>query len=163
MSYQQLFSRIQVELDKMARAVRENDEFIAALETIEKPSVFNATIGGIAMNLQGFYTGAERILTAIAKTIDKREPKGDQWHQDLLAQMSNDNGVIRPAVLSPETFDDLGEFMRFRHVVRNAYSHQLDTDSVLENAARLPRCFKNLSDDCAALQRRLNEGIDSGV
>lgn len=157
MSYQQLFSRIQIELDKMARTVHENDEFVAALATLEKNSIYNAAVGGIAMNLQGFYTGAERILRAIAKTVDKREPQGEQWHQDLLAQMASGNEGIRPPVLNPNTFDDLEEFLRFRHVIRNAYSHQLDTDSVLENAARLPRCFHNLSNDCAALQRSLME------
>jgi hypothetical protein len=163
MTYQKLFARIQAELGKMEKAVRDNDEFIAALETVEQPSTYNAAIGGIAMNLQGFYTGAERIFAAIAKDVDGTKPEGDQWHQNLLTQMSESFGNIRPAVIRSQTFDDLEEFLRFRHVVRNAYSHQMDTDSVLKNAARLPQCFKNLSDDCTTLQRSLDEGIDSGA
>jgi hypothetical protein len=168
MTYQQLFARIQTELGKMERAVCDNNEFIAALETVELPSTYNAVIGGISMNLQGLYTGAERIFMAIAQDVDGTKPEGDQWHQSLLTQMSTNFGEIRPSVISHQTFEDLEEFLRFRHVVRSAYSHQLDTNSVLKNAARLPQCFKNLSDDCEALQRSLNEGslhkgIDSGV
>ncbi len=163
MTHQELFARIQIELDKMAQAVRENKEYTEALETVEKPSLYNATIGGIAMNLQGFYTGAERILEAVAKHIDGRRPKGDHWHRDLLIQMSTGDGEKRPPVISAETFDDLDEFLRFRHMVRNAYSYRLDADRVLANAARLPECFRNLSADCVAFQRSLDEGANSNT
>lgn len=86
MSYAKLFAQIERELQKMQRAVYENEQLIAASESLRNnPIAYNGLISGIALNLQSFYTGAERVLSAIAKQVDNTVPKGAQWHQDLLA------------------------------------------------------------------------------
>jgi hypothetical protein len=38
---------------------------------------------GVALNLHGFYTGAERIFEEIAREIDGHRPGGPDWHRDL--------------------------------------------------------------------------------
>lgn len=38
--------------------------------------------------LHDFYCGVEKIFERIAVVVDKNLPKGDNWHVDLLAQMS---------------------------------------------------------------------------
>ncbi|MGK7954751.1 MAG: hypothetical protein AB4063_05755 [Crocosphaera sp.] len=40
----------------------------------------------IALCLQSFYTGVERIFQFIARFIDYLEPTGANWHQQLLEQ-----------------------------------------------------------------------------
>ncbi len=120
--YQELFSQIQSELGKIERAVQTNTKLIAALDSVEESSdAYDGIVGGIAMNLQSAYTGIERILAAIAKQVDNAAPSGSQWHQNLLAQMT-EVSEHRPAVLSAHTVSDLEPLLGFRHVVRNAYS-----------------------------------------
>jgi hypothetical protein len=72
---------------------------------------------GVALNLHGFYTGAERIFEEIAREIDGHRPGGPDWHRDLLVQMSAEIPGIRPPVLSRETRECLDEYRRFRQLV----------------------------------------------
>ena len=80
----------------------------------------------MASNLHGIYLGCERIFTHIAETIDGDVPHGEDWHTLLLRQMRNEIPGIRPAVISTETGEVLDDLRRFRHVVRNVYTHRLD-------------------------------------
>jgi hypothetical protein len=48
------------------------------------------------------------------------------WHLLLLEQMTKEVPGIRPAVISTETGTRLDEYHRFRHVVRNVYTHSFD-------------------------------------
>jgi hypothetical protein len=57
-------------------------------------------LDGVALNLHSFYTGVERILEDIARTMEKSIPSGPTWHRDLLLQMSANMNSVRPAVIS---------------------------------------------------------------
>jgi hypothetical protein len=83
-------------------------------------------LDGVALNLHGFYLGIERILTHIAETLDGNLPRGENWHLLLLEQMMTEVPKVRPAVISIETGTKLDEYRRFRHVVRNVYTYNLD-------------------------------------
>jgi len=48
------------------------------------------------------------------------------WHLLLLEQMTKEVPGIGPAVIATETGTSLDEYHRFRHVVRNVYTHRLD-------------------------------------
>jgi len=48
------------------------------------------------------------------------------WHPLLLEQMKKEVPEIRPAVISTETGTRPDEYRRFRHVVRNVYTHRFD-------------------------------------
>ncbi|WP_121971467.1 hypothetical protein [Leptolyngbya sp. BC1307] len=161
MNHEQLFHEMQVELSKMERAVHETDEAIAALSVVKTPGAHNAIVGGISMNLHGFYTGVERILSSIATHVDKNLPSGTKWHQDLLIQMSSSVERIRPLVLSADTLAELRAFLAFRHVVRNNYAHALDVEKVLEDASRLTSCFHHFAADCLAFQQSLTDASNS--
>lgn len=78
------------------------------------------------MNLHSFYLGAEPIFTQIAEIIDGDLPRGESWHLLLLQQMMKEIPGIRPAVISNDTGTKLDEFRRFRHIVRNVYTHNFD-------------------------------------
>jgi len=94
--------------------------------------------------LHGVYTGIERIFEVIAKKIDQRFPTGDKWHRDLLEQMSVDIPRVRKAVITEETRLILDELRRFRHLVRSAYSCQLDEEKVLIIAHQIVNSYQTI-------------------
>ena len=63
-------------------------------------------LDGVALNLHGFYGGLERIFELIATVIDGAKPKGENWHQMLLRQMTVEAPGLRPAVISQSTYAD---------------------------------------------------------
>lgn len=83
-------------------------------------------LDGAALNLHSFYSGLERIFELIAIHVDDKLPKGENWHQVLLQQMTEELADIRPAVISDSNRQGLEEFRGFRHVVRNVYSYKFD-------------------------------------
>jgi len=61
--------------DAWQRALRSGDDFY---------------LDSVALNLHGFYSGIERIFERLGESIDGRLPKGENWHQALLVQMSKE-------------------------------------------------------------------------
>ncbi len=97
---------------------------------------------GVALNLHGFYTGVEQILTDIAQTVDTSVPTGSEWHRDLLLQMSAQVPAVRPPVLARDTRRCLDEYRGFRHVVRNVYTFNLRPSRLRELVDDLPQCLE---------------------
>jgi hypothetical protein len=140
-----LAKRIRQELDELQRVLariqegwerarRSNDDYY---------------LDGVALNLHGFYGGFERIFTHIAETIDDDLPHGEDWHRVLLRQMQNEIPGIRPAVISTKTAEILDELRKFRHLVRNVYTHHLDP-------ARLGKLVEDTSAAFAQLKTEIS-------
>jgi len=106
-------------------------------------------LDGVALNLHGFYSGYERIFTHIAETIDGDLPRGEDWHSLLLQQMKTEVAGIRPAVVSTETGAILDDLRKFRHVVRNVYTHHIDP-------VRLGKLVKNSSESFSQLRAEIS-------
>jgi len=87
-------------------------------------------LDSVALNLHGFYSGFERVFIQIAEAVDDNLPRGDNWHDLLLRQMMREVPRIRPAVISAETGRLLDELRRFRHVVRNVYTHKFNPEKI---------------------------------
>lgn len=83
-------------------------------------------LDSVALSLHGFYNGIEGVLENIATSLDRQLPGGDGWHKKLLKQMASEMPEIRPAVISILTLTVLEEYLRFRHLVRNVYSFEID-------------------------------------
>ena len=98
-------------LEAWQRAKRSGDDFY---------------LDSVALNLHGFYSGVERIFERLAETVDGSLPKGENWHQALLVQMSQEVTGVRPAVISLQVSKRLDEYRGFRHVVRNVYTFHFD-------------------------------------
>ena len=98
----------------------------------------------ISRYLYDFYKQLENIFEHIAQDVDKVVPKGEQWHKDLLQQMSEPN-TIRPPVLSQETYLALKKLLGFRHVFLYIYGDELDYDKMLINATLVKEMFPILS------------------
>jgi hypothetical protein len=104
----------------------------------------------VALNLHGFYSGAEQIFEDIARTIDGGLPSGGEWHTSLLRQMAVEMGKLRPAVIAIETRQCLDEYRGFRHVVRNVYAFNLRPARLFELVNDAPGCLARLTTDLLA-------------
>lgn len=104
-------------------------------------------LDGVALNLHSFYTGVERIMEDIARTVEKSLPSDSNWHQTLLLQMSAAMNSVRPAVISRETRHCLDEYRGFRHVVRNVYTFNLKSSRLQELTQQLRECFRAVQSD----------------
>ncbi len=157
MKYKTTWVHIENELDKMQQALQENQRFLTALSHHHGEEVLSDSIvGALAMNLQSFYTGVERICLRVAKDIDQSVPNNDRWHKTLLEQMAIDTEQ-RPYILTEKTFLQLEELRGFRHFVRNAYTYVLDAPKVLTLAESLKDCYGNLRRDYSIFRRRISE------
>jgi hypothetical protein len=106
-------------------------------------------ISALAATLHSFYTGVENIFKRVVVELDNSTLEGEAWHRELLLRMK-DATSTRPAVISSELHDDLVEFLRFRHVFRNAYSFDLDWNKMSPLVLRLEKTFERLEQqlDC---------------
>lgn len=150
--YALVASRIQDELTMIARLVTRIEAILAAIHQHADSSFY---IDAIALNLHDFYTAIKRIFEQIASYLDQSEPKGAHWHRDLLRQMTLEVPEVRPAVIAKETCRRLDEYLRFRHVVRNAYAFELNTQRVLELAGAVRDCFEHVNQDLLRFVRLL--------
>lgn len=107
-------------------------------------------LDSVALNLHSFYTALERVFELIAITVDQVKPQGENWHQELLRQMSAEIELVRPMVISKETRNILGEYRGFRHVVRNVYSFNLSATKMEPLVRKLPDLFNNIQDEIEA-------------
>lgn len=85
-----------------------------------------------ALRLHNFYTGCERIFKLIAAEINGGTPQDLEWHKRLLNQVSIEIDGVRPAVISPQNRRELEKLLRFRHLVRNIYGFELESNRIEE-------------------------------
>ena len=114
-----LKEEIEREVENLVRLDREMAEILSHPE----PSFLETRAAGSV--LHDFYSGIEKIFRRIASKIDRDVPSGDDWHVDLLMRMAIPINGIRPKVISEELKEQLGEYLRFRHLFRNIYGFEL--------------------------------------
>lgn len=107
----------------------------------------------LALKLHNFYTGCERIFQKIVDDINGGVPHSIDWHKRLLRSMSLEIEKIRPPVISKETAKALEEYLAFRHVVRNIYGFEIDSE-------RLHRLIEKLYGVHERFTKELNAFID---
>ncbi len=140
-----LVRRVRQELDELQRVLgRVNDGWERSQRSND-----DYYLDGVALNLHGLYSGFERIFTHIAETIDGDLPQGEDWHRLLLGQMKTEVPGLRPAVISVKMGEVLDDLRRFRHVVRNVYTHYLDP-------VRLGKLVKRSTDNFAQLHAEIS-------
>jgi len=125
-NYVALSARIIKELQELERVVARAEDIWRQSEA----SGDDRYIDGVALNLQSFYTGLERILELAVSEVDEDRPAGPNWHQELLRLAATDIPGLRPAILSDTTRNVLDRYRGFRHVVRNIYAFDLDRDEI---------------------------------
>ena len=116
------------------------------------------TVEAAALRLHSFYTGVERALLLVSRTVNGGTPRqGEGWHRRLLERMAMAT-ELRPAVLREPTQRSLQEYLRFRHLVRNLYSDELRPEPIAVLLRELPAVWKALEADLVSLEGWL-EGL----
>lgn len=141
-----LAGRIQVSLEDLQRTIQRT----VVIAEKARRSGDDDYWGTVALNLHGFYSGAEEIFEDIARTVDGSLPSGGEWHVNLLRQMTVEMEQMRPAVIRSETRQCLDEYRGFRHIVRNVYAFNLRPARLAELVSDAPQCLSKLADDLLA-------------
>lgn len=133
--YLVLAGRIRQELIDIGQVIQRTE----AIWRAAKLSTDDYLVDATALNLHGFYAGVERMMEMIADGVDQSKPTGPTWHKELLRQMTIALPEVRPPVLTTATRVQLDRYRGFRHVVRNVYSYNLDSEQVGALVGDLPQ------------------------
>lgn len=142
------------------------DEFITSgligqkepISTIEGIPVTNHLLKrGIASMLAETYSCTEKVLLLIAENIDETAPQGNNWHTELLKQMSININSIRPYVISDTTTKLLNELRAFRHIQRNIYGADLYIERLYEILEFLPTLLEAFYADIEIFIQSMDE------
>jgi hypothetical protein len=79
---------------------------------------------GIALILQSFYNGIEKIMLLIMKNKDTELPNGIKWHKELFDNAFKKTNN-RTHIFREELCEQLNDYLQFRHFVRHAYGFKL--------------------------------------
>ena len=69
------------------------------------------------------------------------------YYRKLLLQMTAEIPGTRPGVISKPVYVCLDEYLRFRHVVRNIYTYNLNPKRVQELVEGLPNCAEAVKEE----------------
>ena len=132
---------IEDELDILRNLDREKEGLLR-----KKPTNYILRAGGSI--LHDFYTGLEKIFENIVKEIDRRIPAGEEWHSELLHQMTLDIPGLRPPIISLSAEKKLREYLGFRHLFRKRYGFELDWD-------RMEKLLRNMPPLLAQMEKEI--------
>jgi hypothetical protein len=149
----ELIQDLRVERGKLARLVASLEALVSQW-TIEGPT--DERVDAAALRLQSLYTGIERCLLLIVRTLNGGTPEGADWHRRLLERMAIATEE-RPAVLSDAMAAGLGELLRFRHVVRHLYAYELDAVAVERLLHGVPELWQAVDERLVVFEEWLGE------
>jgi hypothetical protein len=121
----------------------------------------DAYLNSVTFNLHSLYTGLERIFDLIAADLDGGALGGERWHAELLRQMTLNLPGARPPVISRSTAEQLDDYRRFRHVIRNIYATNLDPNRLRALVETLPGLWAQIRQDLKAFLAFLDRMADS--
>jgi hypothetical protein len=151
--YLVLHERIQADLADIERAASKAAQaFEEARRGDSNQSFF---LDSVAINLHSFYNAVERLFELLARELDGGLPAGPAWHRELLTEMTLELEGVRPAVIRDRTASGLGEYLRFRHLVRNLYTWNFEETRLAELVAGLDAVLADLKADLASFGRYL--------
>lgn len=107
----------------------------------------DTTTFALALLLQNYYTGAERIFRRIAGNLGGIPPTSSRWHSELLDDMALELPAIRPAVIARSTADALSRLLGLRHALRNLYAWTLRRSELDTHLAELDSVQESLVAD----------------
>jgi HepT-like protein len=116
----------------------------------------DTTMYALALLLQNYYTGAERIFQRIAQHLGGAPPSGARWHLELLDDMALQLPDVRPAVISRVTHKALSRLLRLRHILRNLYAWTLRREELDPHIDELPSAHDALVADLARFMEFLS-------
>lgn len=150
-----LHKQIAVELQQLHRLLEVHRPLLARCAS-ELPDEIE--ISALAAMLHSFYTGIENIFKRIVLESGDTLPSGEAWHRKLLDVMSN-AGQKRAALISAPLRDRLREYLRFRHVFRQAYSFDLRWDKMASLVLECDQTLRLLESELGGLLQTSDEEL----
>lgn len=151
-----LISELKDELDLLNRLVADIREVNNGKPASpKKKKVYEESL---ALKVHNFYTGCERIFQKIADDINGGVPTSRDWHKRLLRSMSLEIENIRPPVISKTTARSLENYLAFRHLVRNIYGFEIDSErlqALIEKIYGVHGKFRNEVEKFIAFLRKI--------
>ncbi|MEM8604932.1 MAG: hypothetical protein AAGF24_13990 [Cyanobacteria bacterium P01_H01_bin.121] len=138
--YAVLTARLRNELKNLSKVLERAKIQVQKARTAQDDDYWFA----LALSLQNYYMGIERIFEDIAKHVDQTLPTGPNSHQALVEQMSLDIPQTRPAVITHATLQALTPYRGFRHVVIHRYGFELKPELIEVLASDLEGCYAAL-------------------
>lgn len=117
------------------------------------------TLRAVGSILHDFYVAAENIFEVTAREIDEKLPASEQWHRELLLQMTLAIPEVRPPLLTKETAAKLDEYRSFRHVFRNVYGFNLSSERIIALVNKFPHTADCLEKEVYSFIRTMGEII----
>jgi len=133
------------------------EKYHPLLNKIKKEEPNFIEMGSLAMLLHSFYNGLENIFSRIAKKIDEEIPHGEFWHKKLLDRMITINNKRKFAVLTHDTYEDLKEYLGFRHFSRHAYAFDLDWNLMKDLILRLTEIKTKVLNEIRTFTKKISE------
>lgn len=153
---------------KIYRVISEMEEELKNIERLlselnehqkEEPrnSFYLRAIGSI---FHDFYCGVERIFERIAEELNGGIPEGENWHIQLLKDMTIQIEEVRPSVISKELVAELKGYLEFRHRFRNIYGFELEWNKMKGLKETMPGVaerFKKEIQEFIAFMKKLTD------
>ncbi len=145
---------------KIARVIAEIEEEISNLrilaEEFQNLKEDNRFYLRIASSIfHDFYSGVEKIFKKIAEDLNGGLPNSDNWHKELLHEMSMEITELRPVVIQKDTEEKLLEFLKFRHLSRNNYGFSLKKEKMTHLFEAFPITLEQFSLELSSFIRWL--------
>lgn len=131
-----------------------------AAERAQSSSPDPVAVAAVALHLQNLYTALEALLRRVAAELDGTVPAGDDWHRELLGQMTLDIADVRPRLLDSKLHADLDLLRRFRHVVRHAYAEEYDWNEMQPVLVAAKRCMESFPAAISRLEETISAVIE---
>jgi hypothetical protein len=105
--------------------------------------------------LHDFYNTCERVFEIIARRINGGLPESEQWHKKLLYQMTIEVKNSRPSIISKKLAAELDEYLSFRHLFRNIYGFELESDRLDRLVDKFAKTAKSFQKEIRAFLKKL--------
>ena len=118
--------------------------YTSLIKKVKRKNPTFIELNALAMFLHSFYNGLENIFILIAKKLDEKMPSGERWHIELLEQMAKSINKRQQKVLTNNTYEDLKEYLGFRHFSRHAYSFEINWELMKDLIYRIEEIKNNI-------------------
>lgn len=149
------------DIDRDAAAIKRELEAlkpkIGRLLTERDPVNYDSHKRAIGSCLASIYTGIEKILERVIKTIDGFMPETRQYHQAMLDRAATSIPGRRPAIINEQTYELLQEMKGFRHLYTHIYHYNLLPQRLKELAEKGPLVCDAFFKDIDAFKTGLPE------
>ena len=138
-----IIQKILFEIEQIDELINESSPLFALCK-IKDPDFVEKC--GMAMILQSFYNGIEKIILLIVKDKDFGLPNGIKWHKDLFStafeETKNRTQIFREELKVP-----LNDYLQFRHFARHSYGFQLKWEKMKDILFDMNTMWNNIKAD----------------